>query len=103
MRPRTELHAKLVGALGSPYVYFQPPENLQLYSGDKIVYSRDGLDTQHADDTKYIGLARYTVTLITKDPDLPLITELPFLFDYCSFDRPYTSNGSNHNVYTIFY
>lgn len=103
MRSRVEFHEKLVDALGTPYVYFQPPENLKLHQGNKIVYSRSALDSQPADDGKYVNYVRYTVTLISKDPDWSLITELPFLFHYCTPDRPYSSDGLNYHPYTIYY
>ena len=102
MRTREEFHAKLVEALGSENAFFQPPENLKLPSGNRIVYTRDSFEPEFADDIRYINHTRYTVTLISKDPDWSLITELPFLFMYCSLDRSFSTDGLNHNVYTIF-
>lgn len=103
MKSRVEFHEKLVEVFGSENVHFQPPEGIKFKQGNRIIYERDDLPTQQADNIKYIGHSRYTVTLVTKDPDLPLITELPFLFDYCSMDRQFSSDGMNHVVYTIYY
>lgn len=103
MRTRADFHVKLVEALGSEYVYFQPPENLKLYHGNKIIYSREELNDQDADNTQYIRHTKYSVTLVSKDPDWGLVQEFPLLFDHCRHDRHYVSDNLNHDVYIIYY
>ena len=65
---RLKLHDKLVEALGSRNVYFQPPKNIQM-KYPAIVYSLSDIDTRHANDSIYLMRHAYDVTVIDKDPD----------------------------------
>lgn len=97
---RLTLHEILCEVLGSRNVYFQPPENLKM-SYPAIVYSRDDLEDTSANNSAYIRKTGYMVTLIDRDPDngaLDLLRGLP----YCRFDRHYTSDNLNHDVFTIY-
>lgn len=103
MKTRAEFHQKLVEALGSPFVYFQPPENIKMHQGNRIVYSRERIDYSKADNQKYIGHTKYSVILLSKDPDWSLVQEFPTLFRYCEHDRSYVSDNINHNAYITYY
>jgi hypothetical protein len=103
MRTRLDFHNKLVEALGTPYVYFQPPEDIRMHRGNRIIYSREEIPFTLADNTKYSGHTRYSVTLVSKDPDWALVQELPFLFQFCRHDRHYVADNLNHDVYIIYY
>lgn len=103
MKSRLELQALLEAALGSEHVYFQPPDGLQMTTGNRIVYSREEIKFDQADNTKYRGYTRYSVTLISKDPDWSLVQEFPSLFMHCRHDRTYKSDNLNHDVYIIYY
>lgn len=97
---RLKLHEILCEVLGSRNVYFQPPENLKM-SYPAIVYSRDDLENTSANNSAYIRKTEYMVTLIDRDPDSEILDSLRCL-PYCRFDRHYTSDNLNHDVFTIY-
>ena len=101
MDRRPELHDLLVDLLGSSHVYFQPPETVKLIY-PCIIYSLARIDVKKADNAGYIGRKRYTVSIISKDPDYSLPDEFAFL-PLCSFDRHYTADNLNHWVYDLYY
>lgn len=102
MASREAFHDLLVNALGSRYVYFQSPESSRMQY-PCIIYKIDDKWVKHADDKKYIGKNKYTVTLIDFDPDSTEIISKLEEFEYCEFNRSYASDNLNHFVYTIFY
>jgi hypothetical protein len=82
-------------------VYFQPPSNVQM-KYPCIVYNRDAEDAKFADNVLYGHKQRYQVTVISQDPDSAIpgqIRQLPL----CSFDRFFTADNLNHDVFTIFF
>lgn len=101
MAQRLELQALLVGLLGSTNVYFQPPPNLTM-KYPCIMYQRDEINTVFADNRPYKHMTRYQVTIVDRNPDSVLhfrVAQLPM----CSYDRFYTANGLNHDVYNLFF
>ena len=101
MAPRLELQALLESLLGSRNVYFQPPTNVGMQY-PCIVYRRDFANTIYADDLPYRHMQRYQIMVIDRDPDSPVprkIANLPL----CVYDRFYTADNLNHDVYTIFF
>ena len=99
---RSELHELLCGILESSHVYFQPPETVRLQY-PAIVYSRDRIESQYADDGVYLSSRRtYQVTLIDKDPDSRFVGKIAAL-PTSRFERHFTSENLNHDVFTIFY
>jgi hypothetical protein len=101
MDRRLELHELLVDLLGSRSVYFQPPNNTQIQF-PCIVYQRDAAETKFAGNLPYLYQKRYSVTVIDRDPDSPIpdrIAALPM----CSFNRFFTADGLNHDVFTLFF
>jgi hypothetical protein len=101
MGQRLELQTLLESVLGSRNVYFQPPENLRIQY-PCIVYSRDSADARYADNRLYKNTQRYQVTVIAQDPDssTPLqVAHLPL----CRFDRFFTADNLNHDVFTLFF
>ena len=87
--------------LGSENVYFQPPPNVAM-AYPCIIYKRDRSDMKSADNILYAHKIRYQVTVVDRDPDSLIpgkVAELP----YCIFDRFYTADGLNHDVFKIFY
>lgn len=103
MKSRDDLQTKLEALLGSEYVYFQPPDGLQLYKGNKIVYKRDKVHEQKANNKSYVTHGKYTVTLISRDPDWDLPLQFTDEFDHCDYDRTFISNNSYHNVFILYY
>lgn len=101
MAPRSELQALLVDLLGSEHVYFQSTINTQM-KYPCIRYNRDHIDIKHADNSPYKHKKRYQLTVIDRNPDSDIpdkVAELPT----CSFDRHYTADGLNHDVFHLFF
>ena len=101
MAPRLELQALLQEILQSDYVYFQPPPTIQM-KYPCIVYHRDYELANYADDAPYTRRKRYLVTVIDRDPDSEIpdkIGDLPL----CVYDRFYTAENLNHDVYKLFF
>ena len=101
MASRFDLQALLVIISGTDNVYFQPPPTIQM-KYPCIVYQRDYELVNHANDLPYKRRKRYSVTVIDRDPDSAIpdkIAELPL----CVFDRFYTADNLNHDVYKLFF
>lgn len=101
MGTRLELQTLLTATLGSPNVYFQPPATLQM-SYPCIIYKRDRRDTEFADNKPYKDKKRYQVTVISPDPDSDIPDKVATL-PLCSFDRFYTADSLNHDVFNLFF
>ncbi len=101
MEKRLQLQAILETTLGSRNVYFQPPENVKLIY-PCIIYSRTNDKTQFANDKIYHHRVRYTVMIIDKNPD-SLLPQKVAALPLCSFERYYTAENLNHDVYNIYY
>jgi hypothetical protein len=101
MAPRLELHALLLNLLETDQVYFQPPPNVYM-KYPAIVYRRDYQLTNFANDKPYLHRKRYLVTVIDRNPDSDVpdkIAELPL----CVYDRFYTADDLNHDVFKLFF
>lgn len=101
MGDRLELHARLTDILGSPNVYFQPPESIKL-SYPCIIYERTPEIVKHADNLAYLQKNKYSLTIIDKNPDTTIpnaIGRLPF----CRMNRVYVSENLNHYNYEIYF
>ena len=101
MNKRSNLHEVLVGILGSRNVYFQPPETIKMVY-PCIVYQKTNIASSFADNIRYKAVKRYSVTVIDSDPDSGIpdkLLELPL----CSFDRHFTQNNLNHDVYSLYF
>jgi hypothetical protein len=101
MAPRLELQAILVSLLGSGNVYFQPPPTLQM-NYPCIVYNREDEDIRHANDMPYNRQKRYLVTVIDQNPD-SLIPDKIAGLPLCEFNRFFTADNLNHDVYKLFF
>lgn len=99
---RLAVHEKLCRVLNSNHVYFQPPPTVQMIY-PAIVYRRESVDRLDANDDVYIHRIRYTVTVINNNPDKTYIQEMFDEFDYVDYDRHYTRDNLNHDVFTIYY
>jgi hypothetical protein len=101
MGQRLDLQEILVEILGTDQVYFQPPPTVSM-DYPCIVYKRDFEYNRFADDRRYMYKKRYQVTVIAQDPDSIIpdkVAELPL----CSFDRFYTAENLNHDVFNLFF
>ena len=100
MAPRTDLHI-LLQSLGAAAVYFQPPPTVKMVY-PCIVYKRSNGYTKFADNKPYRYEKRYEVTVIASDPDDPTSDKVAAL-PLCKYDRHFTSNNLNHDVFSLFY
>jgi hypothetical protein len=101
MGQRLDLQQLLEDILGSDQVYFQPPPNVAM-KYPCIIYKRDRSDMKSADNILYAHKIRYQVIVVDGNPDSEIpgkIAELP----YCIYDRFYTADNLNHDVFKIFY
>lgn len=99
MAPRLQLHDILLTFCDN--VYFQPPVNVQL-EYPCIVYKRDFADTKFADNVPYDTILRYQITVIDRDPDSDIpgkVAAMPM----SSFNRFFTTDDLNHDVYNVFF
>ena len=105
-KSRLDLHNIFIDILGTTgqaesRVYFQPPATVKL-SYPCIIYERSNRRDLFANDQKYFGMIRYSVTVIDKNPDSKIpesINNLP----YTEFSSHFTVDGLNHDVYTLYY
>jgi hypothetical protein len=99
MALRLQLHELLESLTEN--VYFQPPENIKLVY-PCIIYKRDYAETEFADNAPYSHMLRYMVTAIDRNPDSDIpgkIAALPLSV----FNRFYTADDLNHDVYNVFF
>ena len=101
MAQRPELQTIFEQLLGSRNVYFQPPSSVQL-SYPCIIYVRNDIRTEFADNTPYGHATRYLVTVIDRDPDSDIPARLKML-PKCIFDRFFTADNLNHDVFNLFF
>lgn len=101
-RSRLELQAILADIVGdNDRVYFQPKTNINLQY-PCIIYSRNYAKPEFADDSLYLNTKRYMVTVIDSDPDSALPDQVAAL-PMSTFNRFYTADNLNHDVYLIFF
>ena len=97
---RVDLQYKLEEILGSRNVYFQPPSSLQL-KYPCIVYTRDSIDQEYSNNSKYFLRKRYPITVIDSNPDSSILDKVLSL-PYTSFDRHFVADNMNHDIYSIY-
>ena len=101
MDRRLQLQDLLEATLQSTNVYFQPPANIVMQF-PCIVYSRDGANSQYADNYAYRNTKRYSITYIDRNPDSAIpdkIAKLPL----CAFSRHFTTEGLHHDVFNLYF
>ena len=99
MAPRLHLHLLLESFVEN--VYFQPPTNIQL-KYPCIIYKRDFADTKFADDIPYDHKLRYMITVIDPNPDSDIPAKVAAL-PMSLFNRFYTADNLNHDVYNVYF
>lgn len=98
---RLNLDKILREILGTSNVYFQPPETVKM-KYPAIVYSRDDIENDHADNGVYMQSTVYQVVVIDRDPDSEIVTKVSKL-PKCTFDRHYAADNLNHDVFTLYF
>ena len=101
MGQRLSLQSILETILGSRNVYFQPPATVKL-AYPCIVYRRSDIDNAFADDIPYAVNKQYQVTVIDPNPD-SLIPDKVGQLPKCIFDRHFTADNLNHDIYNLYY
>jgi hypothetical protein len=101
MAHRTELQTILETLLGSEAVYFQPPATVHM-EYPCIIYERSNANTDFAGNKPYSYEQRYTITVIDKNPDSLLIDKIAAL-PKCVFDRHYTADNLNHDIFSLYF
>lgn len=98
---RLSLQSLLEEILGSRYVYFQPPANVQM-EYPCIVYKRDIAVTKFADNSPYRHSKRYLVTAIDRNPDSETPDKVAAL-PMCIHNRFFTADNLNHDVFDLYF
>lgn len=98
---RLMLHEVLCDALGSRNVYFQPPASVKM-NYPAIVYGLEDIRNTYANDGVYLSHRSYSVIVIDKDPDSPIVGRVAAL-PTCRFNRHYEKDNLNHDVFTLFF
>lgn len=101
MPSRLDLQTLLENLLGSRNVYYQPPESIKM-SYPAIVYERDNIRNDFANNFVYKQSFSYQVTVIDYDPDSEIVKKVSAL-PMCSFSRHFTSDNLNHDVFRLYY
>ena len=103
MDRREQLNEELVALLGdgSRHVYFQPPSNVTM-SYPCIVYERHDINNTEADNDIYLQKVQYTVTVIDRNPDSPIVKRMA-KFRNARFKSHYVADNLNHDSFEIYY
>jgi hypothetical protein len=101
MGSRVQLQALLEELIGSENVYFQPPESEELIY-PCIIFNRSLGKTTFANDKPYNHSIGYSIKVIDANPDSEIPGKIAML-PMCTFDRHYTVNNLNHDVYNLYY
>lgn len=102
MAQRQDLHDLLASIVGANnQVYFQPPPTIQM-TYPCVVYRRDDIKTDFASNGLYKKMKRYSLTVIDRNPD-STIPDTILGLEHCSFDRHFTKDGLNHDVFQLFF
>lgn len=101
MGSRLELQTLLESVLGSRNVYYQPPASVRM-NYPAIVYFRSDIENDFANDSAYIQSLAYEVIVIDEDPDSNIVMRVSQL-PMCRYDRHYTSDNLNHDVFTLYF
>lgn len=102
MASRLKLDEELRKLIENGNVYYQPPESVKM-KYPCIVYERSTGDTLFAGNLPYRFTVQYTVTIISKDPDYDLIEKVAKHFPMSRYNRHFTSDNLNHDVFMIYY
>lgn len=103
MQTRMDLHRALrniLGEGGNVHVYYQPPEGQKL-EYPAIVYHRNPYRQTYADNAPYFNHPTYTITVISKDVDGPIVDAL-LLWPKCSHQRHYKSDNLSHDIFELY-
>lgn len=98
---RLEIQTLLENITGSDNIYFQPKENIEM-EFPCIVYARDYAYKETADNVSYYYCLRYSVTIISRDPDIDWNDKIAAL-PMSSFTRFFVADNLNHDVFNVYF
>lgn len=101
MLSRERLHAILKEIIGNDNVYYQPPESIRM-KYPAIVYSRNSIDNQFADNIVYKQDYSYRIIVIDTNPDSEIVNKISQL-PMCRFDRHFVSDNLYHDIFTLYF
>lgn len=99
MASRLKLHEVLLGITKN--VYYQPPSTVKM-KYPAIVYAREDIDNTFADDSVYAQSHAYQITVIDENPDSEIVEAVSKL-PRCRFNRHFTSDNLNQDVFIVIY
>ena len=99
---RLDLHKELLALFSPNKVYYEPPETVKM-TYPCIVYGKDYIKTEKADNKNYVLLDRYQLTVIDRNADNPVIKDILRHFITSSYDRHFITDGLHHDVITLYY
>lgn len=67
-----------------------------------IVYSREDIENEHANNGVYMQSTAYKVIVIDADPDSEVVDKVSKL-PQCTFDRHYAADNLNHDSFTLYF
>ena len=106
MDSRSKVHELLCNIMntvipnGDKRVYFQPPESKKI-EYPAIIYYRSDIDNVSADNKVYRQTFFYEITVIDADPDSEIVQKISAL-PRCRFNRHYTADNLNHDIFTLY-
>lgn len=78
-----------------------PPESIKI-KYPAIIYSRNNIDNNFADDIVYMQNRTYQIIVIDANPDSEIVNKISKL-PMCRYNRHYTSDNLNHDVFILNY
>lgn len=99
---RLDLHKILMELFAPNKVYHEPPESIKL-TYPCIIYGRDYIRSEKADNINYINSNRYQLTIIDRAPDNEVIEKILNRFPMASYDRHFISDGLHHDTLTLYF
>lgn len=82
-------------------MYYQPPASVCM-SYPAIVYSRDDIEKNYANNGSYTQTMAYQLIVIDKNPDSEIVKKTSML-PMCRFDRHYTKDNLNHDSFILYF
>jgi hypothetical protein len=102
MSSQGQLQIELEKILQSHHVYFQPPESLRMQY-PAIRYKLVDYKQLKANNHVYFRVPRYTITVITTDPDSDIATKILDHFPNSSYENKFGSNGLYNETINLFF
>lgn len=100
MGERIQLHNELIRFC--PNAYFQPPAGYQL-TYPCIIYRRSDANVKRANNQVYGIITGYEMTVIDRNPESKLATDILQHFPMCDIGTVYTVDNLYHTPLSLFY